>query len=390
VSTASAATAELVKTNWRDEWFEFEGATYLNVAANAPMPKVAVRATLAAIEWKKFPNLMPDSAYFGLANRIRESIGKLINARPEEIAVTSGASTGVMAVAHGLEWKPGDEVITGTNEFPLQYTAWKPMEQREGLKVKIVAPSGRFVTADDYIAALTPKTRLVSVSLTRFDDGSLLDAAKLGAACHAQGTLLLLDASQCCGAVPIDVAKLGADFIVSAGYKWLLGPYGTGFFWTSTATAAKMRPGPYYWTAAKGADEFGALGLSNPEMLQGSRRWDAAETGNYFNLAALAESVDLVLRIKPETVLAHNRALIEFMFARLPKDRCVLASPAEAEKRGPYGCFAARMPEKTLEMYEKLRVEQVFVSLREGNIRVSPHLFNSERDIDKLISVVNA
>jgi selenocysteine lyase/cysteine desulfurase len=76
------------------------------------------------------------------------------------------------------------------------------------------------------------------------------------------------------------------------------------------------------------------------------------------------------------------------MFERLPKDRCVPASPLDATKRGPYGCFAARSREKTTELYNLLRKENVVVSLREGNIRVSPHLYNSERDIDRLISVV--
>jgi selenocysteine lyase/cysteine desulfurase len=100
--------------------------------------------------------------------------------------------------------------------------------------------------------------------------------------------------------------------------------------------------------------------------------------------------LEFVLHIGPETVERHNRSLIELMYERLPKDRCVPASPLDAAKRGPYGCFAARTPEKTAELYQKLRKENVFVSLREGNIRVSPHLYNTERDIDRLISVVTA
>jgi selenocysteine lyase/cysteine desulfurase len=104
----------------------------------------------------------------------------------------------------------------------------------------------------------------------------------------------------------------------------------------------------------------------------------------------MAVSLELVLRMKPETVQAHNRGLIELMFERLPKDRCVPASPLDAARRGPYACFAARTPEKTAALYEKLRANNVFVSLREGNLRISPHLFNSERDIDKLIAVVTA
>ena len=115
---------------------------------------------------------------------------------------------------------------------------------------------------------------------------------------------------------------------------------------------------------------------------------DAAETANYFNHAALDASVDFVLRAGPGTVAEHNHKLIDFMFERLPKDRCVPASPLDHAQRGPYGCFTARTPENTAALYDRLRKENVIVSLREGNIRVSPHLYNSERDIDRLISVI--
>jgi cysteine desulfurase/selenocysteine lyase len=385
---ATTATT-LPRSDWRQEWFENEEATYLNVAGQSPLPKVAVRAVQAAIEWKKFPQRIPDAAFFDLPNRIRASIAKLIGAQPADIALTSGASTGMSAVAYGLKWSPGDEILTAIREFPLQYSTWKPMEEREGLKLNIVSPRERFLTADDVIAALTPKTRLVSISLVRFDNGVLLDAARIAAACHAQGALLLLDASQACGAVPIDVGAMGVDFLVSAGYKFLLGPFGTGFFWAKPEHVANMRPGPFYWMASKGIDHnFASMDFANPTAAPSGKRWDAAETANYFNHAALDASVEFVLQAGPETIAAHNRNLVELLYERLPKDRCVPTSPLEAAHRGPYACFAARAPEKTAALYDRLRQENIIVSLREGNIRVSPYLFNTERDIDRLISVI--
>src|SRR5258708_17005995 len=146
-------------------------------------------------------------------------MGKVMGGKRKEGGIPTGASTGMSAVAYGLSWKPGDEVLTAKGEFPLQYATWKPMEAREGIALKIVAPRERFITADDFIAAITPKTRMVSVSLVRFDNRVLLDAARIATACHAQGALLLLDVSQCCGGMPLDVATLGADFLVCAGYK---------------------------------------------------------------------------------------------------------------------------------------------------------------------------
>jgi cysteine desulfurase/selenocysteine lyase len=377
-------------TDWREEWFEFEDATYLNTAGQGPMPKVSVRAVQAALEWKKFPHRMPESAYFETPNRIRASLARLIGGNPQEIALTTGASSGMAAVAYGLSWKPGDEILTAQGEFPAQFTAWKPLEEREGVRLRVVSPREQFITADDLIAALTARTRLVSVSLVRFDDGALLDAARVAAACHAQGTLLLLDASQCCGGFPIDVTQLGADFLTSAGYKWLLSPYGTGFFWAKSEQIGKMRPGPFYWMALEGAEHFASLTFDDPKPAPGARRWDSAETASYFNLAAMEASLEVVHRLGPETVAAHNAGLIALMYDRLPRDRCVPASPLDPARRGPYGCFAARTPEKTAALYERLQKQNVVVSLREGNIRVSPHLYNTERDIDRLIAVVTA
>ncbi|PWT91901.1 MAG: hypothetical protein C5B56_03155 [Proteobacteria bacterium] len=385
-----ATASRPLETDWRQEWFEFEDATYLNLAGQAPMPKVSLRAIQSAVDAKKFPHHKMDSVFFELPNRVRQNLARLVNAKPEEIALTTGATAGVTAVAHALAWQPGEEVVTAKSEFPLQYTVWKPMEQREGLQLKIVEPRERFLTADDLIARLTPKTRVVSVSLVRFDDGSMLDAPRLAAACHAQGTLLLLDVSQCCGAIPMDVHQLGADFLVCAGYKWLLGPFGSGFFWVKHEHLAKVRPAPFYWMAVAGSDNFHALNFADPRPADSAKRWDTPEWASHFNfnLAGLDASVDFVLRLGPETVAAHNQNLIELLFERLPKDRCIPTSPLDASRRGPYGCFRARSREKTAALYERLRAENVVVSLREGNIRVSPHVYNRVQDIDRLISVI--
>jgi len=345
-------------TDWKKEWFEIEDATYLNVAAHAVMPRVSIRAVERSLEAKKFPHRLDDSLWFEPPVRIRTSLAKMIGAKPEEIAVTTGASTGAAAVAHGLQWKPGDEIITAQGEFPLHYATWKPMEEREGIRLRVIAPRDRFITADDLIDALTPRTRVVSISLVRFDDGALLDVARVAAACHAQGALLLLDVSQACGAVPMNVNSLGADFMVCAGYKWLLSCYGTGFFWVKNEHLDRLRPGPFYWDR-QDTDNFSELNFVDPKPSRNAKRWDATEWATYynFNLSAMAESVDFVLRAGPERVAEHNRRLIEFMYRHLPEDRCTLASPLDVARRGPFGCFTARKPEKTVELYQKLRRE---------------------------------
>jgi cysteine desulfurase / selenocysteine lyase len=377
--------------DYRKEFAEFDDVTYLDVATQGPLPLASVQAAKEALEAKKLPFRIPESAYFEIPDRIRGSLASLIHADPEDIALTTGASAGFAAVAAAMECNKDDEVIVARGEFPAHFAAWVPYERAGKVKLKIIDPGGRFITADDYIANITAATKLVTASLVRFDNGARLDARRVADACHAVGALFLIDASQCAGALPIDVNAMGADFLVSSGYKWLLGPYGTGFFWARREWSDRLPPGPVYWQALEGANKFHGLPRGGGARVRpGARRWDMPETGSFIHLAAWDASTRLVASIGAEKIYEHSASLSQLVADRLPLDRCVLASPPERERRGQYVCIAARSPEKTAEMHQKLRAEKVIVCLREGVVRISPHIFNTQQDVLKLISVLSA
>lgn len=375
--------------DYRREFADFEDVAYLNIANQGPLPLASARAAQAGIESKKLPHQISDSLYFDLPDRVREKIAALIGASPDEIALTTGASSGMAAVAAGIDWKPGDEVLIGSKEFPAHFATWLPYQEAGKLSARVIAPSNRFISAEDYIAQIGPRTRLVSASLVRFDNGSLLDASRVAKACHAGNAALLLDMSQCAAAMPISMRELGADFAVSSAYKWLLGPYGTGFFWVSRDWIGRLACGPFYWMALDGARDFHSLPLDNLRMTSSVRRWDSAETASFIHLAALDASLDLLTRVGTVAIAKHNDALITEIIERLPLDSCVLASPAERERRGPYVCVAARKPEKTRELYSKLREAKIIVSLRENALRISSHLYNTSEHVDRLIKVLS-
>ena len=376
--------------DFRSAWFDFEDATYLNTAGQGPLPRASIRAAQAALEWKKFPHQLPDSVYSELPDNIRALLARMIGAKPEEIALTTGASTGLAAVANGFHWQPDDEVLIACGEFPAHFATWMPLAQSGRLKVKIVEPKGRFLTAEDFLPLVGPHTKLVSTSLVRFDDGVRIDAAQLARACHDRSALLLLDASQCAGAIPMDVATLGSDFLVSSGYKWLLSPFGTGFFWARSEIIDRMRPGPCYWMALEGAMKFHSLKMTEGRPSPGARRWDAPETASFFNLAPMQTSLEFLAQTGVDTIWQHNQRLVAELIDRLPRDQCALASPLDSAHRGPFVCVSARTAEKTAALFEKLREAKVFVSLREGALRIAPHLFNSSRDLDRLLAILAA
>ena len=381
--------ATKLATDYRTEFADFGDVIYMNVSYQGPLPLASIRAAEEALKWKMLPFNIPDGLHFDLPDRVRTKIARIIAAHPDDVAITTGASAGAACVAAGIDWQPGDEVLIGQREFPIHYASWLPYESVGKLKMRVISPAGRFITADDYIPAIGPRTRIVSASLVRFDDGARLDALRVAEACHKVGAMLLLDASQCTGAMPMTVAELGADFIVCSGYKWLLGPYGAGFFWVAPGAGERLKTGPLNYQALEGARNFTGLPAENLCAVPGARRWDAAETANFTNLAALDASLDLVLAVGVDEVANHNHALVGQIIERLPGSRCTLASPAERERRGPYVCIAARDTTETVALYEKLRANRVFVSLREGSIRISPYLYNTPEQISRLMDLLS-
>jgi selenocysteine lyase/cysteine desulfurase len=374
--------------HWKNEWFPIDDVTYLNFAAHAAIPRVALNAVQSSIAAKMRPHIVDDGSFFSVAASLRQTLATLIGANPDEVALTTGAGAGLAAIAYALKWSVGDEVVMALGEFPVQFATWKPMEAREGIKVRIAVPRGQFMQSDDLIAAMTPSTRVVSVSHVRFDDGSLLDVSSLAAACRRNGTLLALDVSQSCGAIPMNVRSLGADFIVCAGYKYLLSPWGTGFLWTRRENFGSLRPGPYNWLS-QGVKSFAQLNYVNPEPAPGLSRWDSAEAASIynFNLTVMEASAKFVLHAGPALIRDHCRGLIEYFGERLP-DGYRLASPRQASQRGVFGCIEVGSRADTESVYQTLRDEGFVVALREGKIRVAPHLLNSTQDMDRLLVVM--
>jgi selenocysteine lyase/cysteine desulfurase len=374
--------------DWKNEWFPIEDATYLNFAAHAAIPRVALNAVQASVAAKSRPHIVDDQSFFSVARSLRQTLATLIGASPDDIALTTGAGAGLTTIAYALKWSAGDEVIIAGGEFPAHYATWKPMEAREGIKVQITHPQGQFIRSGDLIAAMTPRTRVISVSHVRFDDGSILDAPTLAEACERNGTLLVLDISQSCGGIPMDVRSLGADFIVCAGYKYLLGPFGTGFLWARPKILDSLRPGPYNWLSQE-VESFARLNYVDPGPARTLSRWDAAETSSIynFNLTVMEASVKFVQNATPALIHGHNQALISYFFERLP-DGYRVASPRQASQRGVFGCIEAGNHSNTGSLYQTLRDARFVVALREGRIRVAPHLLNSTQDIDRLLLIM--
>ena len=374
--------------DWREEFWDFENRIYLDCANQGPFPRQSIRAVEEALALKKYPERLASEYYFELPDETRRLLAQLIGARPTEIALTTGASDGVNAVARGLAWQPGDEIVLPAGEFPANYYPWKHLERR-GVVVREAAPGdGRFVTAEDLLAQVSERTRLVAASFVGYADGNRLAIARLGAGCRERGVRLLVDASQATGALAFTVGELQCDFLVACGYKWLLSPYGTGFFYIREELIEQLEVGDIRWLNVEGAENFNRLPREDWRLAAGARRWDATEVSSFLNLSAMRASVEFLLRVGVAEIERHALSLCDYLVEKLPRDRCVLRSPKESARRGAYVCVAARTAEGTRRLWETLRGRNIFVSLRQDALRIAPNIYNREWEIDRLLAVL--
>lgn len=370
-----------------DRFADFEGHAYLDAATQGPLPLAAGRAARDAIAAKERPHRIKHTLYGSMVAELRALHARLFRCRDEQVAITTGAGHAVNVVARGLSLGEGDEVVLPRSEFPSNRYPWLWLARR-GVKVVEVEPdhpSGA-VSAEKLAAAVTEKTRVVAFALVSYLHGGRIDPAPVVAAARKVSAVTVMDASQAAGAMPIDFGASGVDLLTASGYKHLLGPYGTGVGLFSPALLAKLPVGDIVWWAVTGSEDFNHLPGADFQLKEGAARFDAHEPASFVNGAALAECLRFVLEVTPQAVQAQARALIDRLTARLPPGIAV-ASPEGAQK-SHIVCLAGPDPKATAEAHQKLAAAKVVTSLRGDRIRVSPHVYSTEADVDRLVEAL--
>jgi len=373
---------------YRSEFFDFEDVVFLNCANQGPFPRVTVAAIQEALWIKTRPDRLRDDIYFRLPNEIRAELAFLLGGAPSDYAVTNGASDGLFAVARGLTWQRGDEVLVAEGDFPSNFFAWSNLAPA-GVSLRVLSGEGGPVTAAQFIASLGSRTRVVSVSLVSYTTGYRIDLERLGKACRENGTLLVTDVSQAAGALELDLGRLPVDVAVCAAYKWLLSPYGTGFAWFHPDVLPRLQVTDVYWQAVEGAEDFNRLPRSNWKLAPGARRFDSTETASFLNGAAMLASLRFLRRVGMAYIERYVKNLLDRLLEQLPPN-FRSATSLEPGERSTVLAIAGRAPEVTRRGYQALLAAQVVVSLREDRIRISPHIYNTEEQMSRCADILAA
>lgn len=357
---------------------------YFNHAGIAPLPRAVADAV------RRYADVMADDAVLGDANLFPHALGAnklladLIGADAAEVAVVKNTGEAVSTVAFGLDFSPGDVVVTADVEYPANLYPWMELERRQGIRLVRVperdAGDGRRAVSEDEViaAAADPRCRLVTLSHVQWASGQRMDVAKIGRFCRERGVLFHVDAIQSLGVTPVDVAAMSIDFLSSGGHKWLLGGPGAGVLYVRRALQDRTRPLSVGWASVVNPMDWGAIDYT----LQDTARRYECGTPNVVGHLALRAAVELLTSAGIDGVAAHVRSLGDRLIAGATAKGYRLVTPDE---RAGSVCFTTgdRRPP---DVAEALRTgHRTEVAAREGRLRVSPHFYNTHEQIDRLI-----
>jgi cysteine desulfurase/selenocysteine lyase len=384
-----------VETTATSRWEDFRACmpvagnwAYLDHAAVAPLPEPARQAIST---WVGQAAEEGDTAWHHWARRmeeIRATAARLVNASPDEIALIPNTTTGISQVAEGLPWQAGDNVVTMTGEFPSNLYPWMHLADR-GVEERRVALDGVAVDPNRIAATCDDRTRVVALSWVAYASGWRVDVAELAEVAHDHGALLFLDAIQGLGVFPLDVRATGVDFFAADGHKWMLGPEGAGFLFVRREHLDRLRPLVVGWNSVAHARDFDRIEL---RLRPAASRYEAGSQ-NMVGFHGLGASLDFLegMGLSCESSPLADRVLTigDYACDRLSRVGARIVSDRRDRDRHASGICCFEMPDRDPQaVVRQCAAERIALSCRHGRLRISPHAYNNEEDIDRLIQVL--
>jgi selenocysteine lyase/cysteine desulfurase len=360
---------------------------FFNHAGVCPLPRAGAEA-LRAYAAKAETTAYLASGWYADIERLRDATAHLINAGKDEVAFVKNTSEGISIVAKGIDWQWGDRIVTTAVEYPANIYPWMEMVRNHGCNLVMIpeetdaATGARHVPLDKILeAAAEPRTRLVTISHVEFASGQRHDIAKLGEFCRANGKLLCVDAIQSMGVLPIDVQAMNIDFLAADGHKWLLGPEGAGVFYCRKELIERMRPLMVGWMNVIDAMDYGKYDYT---LRPDAGRFECG-THNVGGLLALKASVEMLSAIGVGMIAQRLRELTDRLIRGLSAKGYAIVSPRDKWQWSGIVSFTSQTHDHE-ELFQTLRREHhTEIALREGRLRVSPHFYNTEAQIDRLV-----
>ena len=358
-----------------------EGIAYLNCAYMSPLMHSVVQAGTAGLARKARPWEISSEDFFTGPEEVRRLAAQLFHCTANDVALVSSAGYGIETAARNLPAGRGRQILVLAEQFPSDVYPWRRVAQQSGAEILTVPwpEDGDWTNA--VLRHLSEDVAIAALPETQWTSGGMLDLERIGAECRRHGTALVLDLTQSLGAHPFDAAKVQPDFAVAAGYKWLLSPYSTGVLYVAPKWHGGQ-PVEEGWVQRGNARRFADLIHYTDRYQEGARRFDMGECSNFAlvpgMIAAMKQLLAWGVAEVAETTGALTRRLVE---------RVGPSAVPERWRAPHYVCLRSDGLEVG-NLLERLAHEHLYVSVRGTSIRVTPHVYNSVEEIDRLAKIL--
>lgn len=362
---------------------------FMNHAGVAPLPKVSADA-VATYARQAAESAYLEGQWYRQIEDLRTAAAQLINASRQEIALIKNTSEGLAIVAGGVDWQPGDRIVTTEVEYPSNAYPWLDLCQRRGVELlrvpeRVRGDGARVIDLQELIrAADHPRTRLITLSHVEFGSGFRNDLAAVGRFCRQRGILFCVDAIQSLGVLPVDVAAMNIDYLSADGHKWLLGPEGAGLFYCRRELIEKTHPPLIGWLNVAGAHDFDHIDF---RLRSDAGRFECG-SWNVPGFLGLAASLALLQKAGLPAVSARIHLLTDRLVKGLGGKGYTVASARDGDCWS--GIVSAAVPsgEPKAIVAALKRDHHVEIALRAGRLRFSPHFYNTQEQVDRLLSLL--
>jgi len=355
---------------------------YFNCAYYSPQLNESRARLVSGVGEKSHPWERTASSFFDDAETVRVLCAQIFGGDADGYAIIPSASYGVSTAVRAIEpqLRSGDKILYAADEFPSGVLPWMRTAQNAGATLASVPAPEDGNWTEAILARIEPGVKVFAASTCHWTNGAIVDLVAVGKACREVGCALVVDATQSLGAMPFPLDEIQPDFLVAAGYKWLLCPYRFGLMYVSQRWR-DASPLEETWIARENARDFTALASYSEKYLPGARRFDVGET---CAPTLLPGAIAALEQIKEWGIvnIAESLAKINAELAAALESRGFIV-PAQAQ-RSPH-MFGAQMPaDLPTNLVTELRTRKVFVSQRSNSIRIAPHLHCTAQDVARL------
>ncbi|MEW6208021.1 MAG: aminotransferase class V-fold PLP-dependent enzyme [Acidobacteriota bacterium] len=360
-----------------------EKYVYMNHAAVSPLSVRVRDAMIGLIDDVTANGAVNFDHWCAAYDHTRRSAAKLVNARAHEIAFMRNTSDAISAVANGISWSEGDNVVTCNVEFPANIYPWMRLREERGIKMKMAAERDGRIDADELLSLVDDRTRAVTLSWVQFSNGFRAPLERIGRFCRERGIIFMVDVIQGLGGLKLDVKRDWVDAFAADAHKYLLGPEGVALLYVSDRIIDQIRPTVVGWMSVKDYDHHLDYDLTYRE---GALRFESG-TLNTAGVYGLGAAVDLFLEVGEEKVEEHLLGLSDYLALRLTeKGYQVISSRREGERSGIVTCKHEKHSPGHL--YRLLRAKNIITAPRAKRLRISPHFYNTREEVDALIDAL--